>query len=86
MKKRVHIAIDEDLHDRVRAALRRLPAAPSFSGLVEELVAQMVPDLEALADAYYEGGKPGVERAAEANLGRAILGITAQASRKEPDG
>lgn len=77
--RRVNISIDPELHDRATRLVERIPGA-TFSGLVQDVLRDMLPVLETVADAYEEGGEEAAGAVVEQQLGKLMLG-THQASK-----
>lgn len=73
--KRVNVYVEESVHERVKAAVERLPGL-SLSEVVRDCLAQMAPVLEGLADAVESesGARDALEHALGATLLRMALG------------
>jgi len=77
------VNLEDDLHARAHAVLARLPGTPSLSSLINDLLAQTIPTLEQVVDAYEDTGTDGARRVVAEALGDAfLLGMTSQ-QRKE---
>ena len=83
-RSRRTLNLDDDLHRRAHAVLRRLPGNPSLSGLVNEILKNTIPTLEDVADAYENLGDQAAEDAIMASVGRVFLmGVTSSEREEE---
>lgn len=84
-RSRRTVLIEDDLHARAHAVLRRMPGHPSLSSLINELLDGMVPVLEELVQTYETDGVEAAEDVMMKSVGRALLGGVTSHQRKEDE-
>lgn len=72
LKRRVNLYLEPDLVDRAHAALASLPGL-SLSRVVNDVLAEAVPALEAVAEGVRTGNPEAVQQAFALAIGNAML-------------